>query len=63
MMVLMELARDMFERFGYEVVVTTDSSNALKIFREQHDRFDLIITDMTVVSIVLCKILPSQFLQ
>jgi signal transduction histidine kinase/ActR/RegA family two-component response regulator len=38
----------MLERLGYEVVTVTDGRKAFKLFTEQPDRFDLIITDQTM---------------
>jgi PAS domain S-box-containing protein len=36
------------EMMGYEVVVSTNSVAALELFRAQSDRFDLVITDLTM---------------
>jgi CheY-like chemotaxis protein len=33
---------------GYDVVATTSSMDALNIFREEPDKFDLVITDQTM---------------
>lgn len=38
----------MLERLGYEVIGTTSPIDALKIFRKQPDKFDLVYTDMTM---------------
>ncbi len=38
----------MLERFGYEVVTRTSSIDALELFRAKPDKFDLVITDMTM---------------
>jgi CheY-like chemotaxis protein len=38
----------MLERLGYEVVTTNGSFEALELFRKGPDRFDLVITDMTM---------------
>ncbi len=46
--VLLEMARQMLERLGYHVVTTNGSFEALELFREEADRFDLVITDMTM---------------
>ena len=43
-----EIGRNMLEYLGYEVVVRTSSIEALELFRVQADRFDLVITDMTM---------------
>ncbi|MBU0769520.1 MAG: response regulator, partial [Proteobacteria bacterium] len=38
----------MLEHLGYQVVSSTGSIEALKLFQERPDRFDLVITDMTM---------------
>jgi CheY-like chemotaxis protein len=38
----------MIERYGYEVVQCSSGSEALDLFRLQPNRFDLVITDMTL---------------
>ena len=38
----------MLEHLGYEVVTEMSSLKALELFREQPERFDLVITDMTM---------------
>ena len=43
-----ELATQMLERLGYEVVSHTDSLEGLALFRARPNDFDLIITDMTM---------------
>jgi two-component system cell cycle sensor histidine kinase/response regulator CckA len=45
---LAELGRQMFMHLQYEVTVETDSMKALERFREGPDRFDLVLTDMTM---------------
>ncbi len=45
---LAELGKKMLESLGYKVFSLTDSSEALKLFRKEPDRFDLVITDMTM---------------
>ncbi|HBF42206.1 MAG TPA: hypothetical protein DDW42_00995 [Desulfobacteraceae bacterium] len=42
------LGKEMLERLGYEVKCRTSSIEALELFRSQPDRFDLVITDMTM---------------
>ena len=37
----------MLEGLGYQVTATTDSAEALEIFRATPERFDLVITHMT----------------
>jgi len=38
----------MLERLGYEVIARTSSVEALEAFRAQPDKFDLVVTDMTM---------------
>jgi len=45
---LVEIGVDLLEHLGYEVVGRTSSIEALKLFRAQPDRFNLVITDMTM---------------
>jgi PAS domain S-box-containing protein len=40
--------KDRLQRLGYDVVATTNSLDALKVFRANPDSFDLIITDYTM---------------
>jgi PAS domain S-box-containing protein len=46
--VLANMGKQMLERLGYEVASRTSSIEALELFRAQPDRFDLVITDMTM---------------
>jgi PAS domain S-box-containing protein len=46
--VLVQLGKEMLAGFGYEVVERTSSLEALKLFQSRPDRFDLVITDMTM---------------
>lgn len=45
---LAEVGKLMLERLGYQVVSTTDPLEALKIFTEDPQRFDAVVTDMTM---------------
>ena len=45
---LANLGKYMLERLGYQVESRTSSIEALEAFRAQPDRFDLVITDMTM---------------
>lgn len=45
---LVEIQKVMLEQSGYSVTETTDSTEALKLFQEHPDRFDLLITDLTM---------------
>jgi CheY-like chemotaxis protein len=46
--VLVHVGREMLSCLGYEVEGRTSSIDALELFRSHPDRFDLIITDMTM---------------
>ena len=45
---LVKMVTQMLTRSGYEVVGKTNSTEALNVFKENPDRFDLVITDMTM---------------
>jgi CheY-like chemotaxis protein len=45
---VVRLQRQMLESLGYRVSIRTDSLEGLNIFRREADRFDLVITDMTM---------------
>jgi PAS domain S-box-containing protein len=45
---IVNIGRKMLNRLGYTVTTRTDSLKALQMFMEQPDRFDLVITDMTM---------------
>jgi PAS domain S-box-containing protein len=45
---LVEIGEQMLGTLGYHVVSRTSSLEALELFREQSDQFDLVITDMTM---------------
>ncbi len=44
----MKLSKQMLERLGYEVVTKTSSIDALNLIQAKPEKFDLIITDMTM---------------
>ncbi len=46
--VIVQLGKVMLTGLGYDFVGTTDSLEALNLFRGQPERFDLVITDMTM---------------
>jgi signal transduction histidine kinase len=48
---LAEINRLALERLGYEVTATTDSREALDLFREEPARYDLVITDQAMPQI------------
>ncbi|MGC8811700.1 MAG: PAS domain S-box protein, partial [bacterium] len=45
---LTEVGKKMLEHLGYEVTIRTSSIEALELFRNQPNRFHLVITDMTM---------------
>ena len=45
---LVDLGYQMLKRLGYAVTTRTSSVEALELFMDQPDKFDLIITDMTM---------------
>jgi PAS domain S-box-containing protein len=47
---LVEIAKQMLERLGYEVTAENDSLKALKQFQRDPEKFDLVITDQTMLN-------------
>jgi PAS domain S-box-containing protein len=45
---LVEMSRVMFERLGYRVTTRMNSTEALTLFRDSPESFDLVITDQTM---------------
>ena len=45
---IVKMVTQMLERQGYQVVGKTSSTEALKLFQEESDKFDLAITDMAM---------------
>jgi len=45
---IMKLGRRMLERQGYEVETRASGTDALECFRQNPDRFDLVVTDMSM---------------
>jgi len=45
---IVDMERKMLERLGYHVTTRTSSPDALQAFRAQPDKFDVVITDMTM---------------
>jgi CheY-like chemotaxis protein len=45
---IVDVGKQILERLGYDVVTITSSTAALELFRAQSDKFDLVITDMTM---------------
>jgi PAS domain S-box-containing protein len=46
--VIVKMTSQMLERLGYHVTARTSSTDALEAFRAQPDKYDLVITDMTM---------------
>lgn len=46
--VLTELYKSLLEGLGYHVTISNRSSEALEIFKEQSDQFDIVVTDQTM---------------
>ncbi|MBW2593985.1 MAG: response regulator, partial [Deltaproteobacteria bacterium] len=46
--VIADMEKQMLERLGYRVTARASSTDALAAFRTQPDKFDLVITDMTM---------------
>jgi PAS domain S-box-containing protein len=46
--VIANLGKQILESLGYDVVARNSSIEALELFKEKKDRFDLVITDMTM---------------
>lgn len=49
--VLGKMGKQLLESLGYKVEIRTNSIEALELFRKQPDRFDLVVTDMTMPNI------------
>ena len=49
--VLGKMGKQLLESLGYKVEIRTNSIEALELFRKQPDRFDLVVTDMTMPDI------------
>jgi PAS domain S-box-containing protein len=43
-----EMAGEMLEKLGYEVTSLKNSMEALDVFEQQHDKFNLVVTDLTM---------------
>jgi PAS domain S-box-containing protein len=63
---LVKMAKNFFQDLGYQITATTSSPEALRLFQENQEKFDLVITDMTMpqltgadLSRALLKIRPE----
>lgn len=45
---IVNLTRDMLKELGYQVAAQADGLEALKIFQDQPEKFDLVITDQSM---------------
>ena len=45
---IVEMAHEMLERLGYDVISVKNSEEALALFRRQHEQFNLVVTDLTM---------------
>jgi len=45
---ILEIEKEMLETLGYNITTQRDSQEALSLFAKQPERFDLVITDMTM---------------
>jgi PAS domain S-box-containing protein len=57
--VLVDVAKQMLEKLGYQVVTSTSSAEALKLFQAQPDGFDLVITDLTMPNLTGDRLAPE----
>jgi len=55
------MAKRMLEMQGYRVETKRNPVEALELVRSEPDRFDLIITDMTMPNMTGDKLLPKRF--
>jgi CheY-like chemotaxis protein len=58
----MKMGKQTLESLGYDVVARNSSIEALELFKEKKDHFDLVITDMTMPHITGEK-LAEKFMQ
>jgi PAS domain S-box-containing protein len=65
--ILVDVGKIMLESLGYDVVTRTSSIEALELFKAQSDKFDLVITDLTMpkmtgdeLAVELLRIKPNM---
>jgi len=56
---IVQLARVFLERLGYSVIATNSSVEALSIFRTTPDRFDAVITDLSMPNLTGAELARS----
>jgi CheY-like chemotaxis protein len=59
---ILDMGKKILERLGYEVSISKSGTEALELFRAQPDRFDLLITDMTMPNMT-GEILATKLLE
>ena len=57
--ILVDLGVQILENLGYQVDSSTDSIETLKIFKDDPDKYDLIITDMTMPKMTGLKLIKE----
>ena len=57
--VIAKLGKRSLENFGYRVTAFTDSSKALKVFRANPNRFDLVVTDQSMPKMTGEQLVPK----
>ena len=55
---IVRMVKQMLERLGYQVATRTSSVEALEAFRANSDKFDLVITDMTMPNMTGIELAP-----
>ena len=55
---IVRMVKQMLERLGYQVATRTSSVEALEAFRANSDKFDLVITDMTMPNMTGVELAP-----
>jgi len=53
------MVKQTLERLGYQVTIRTSSLDALEAFRAGPDKFDLVITDMTMPNMTGVQLAPK----
>ena len=56
---IVRMEKQMLERLGYQVTERTSSVEALETFRNAPDKFDLVITDMTMPNMTGVQLAPK----
>ncbi|MBW2576211.1 MAG: response regulator [Deltaproteobacteria bacterium] len=56
---IVRMVKQTLERLGYQVTIRTSSLDALEAFRAGPDKFDLVITDMTMPNMTGVQLAPK----